>query len=302
MFIKSFVISVIFIMLASCKIEFANSEFASVELKMIPIPGGSFQMGCVRPRGCGSSEMQVIHAKGGSLQGCYSSYFDCEDDEKPVHQVNVKPFFMSATEVTFTQWDACVEAGGCKHKPNDEGWGRSQRPVVNVSWDDAQEYVKWLSKEKGHTYRLPTEAEWEYAARAGSNTKYSFGNNKAELCRYANHADQSVDDDHPYRNESCSDGIGRKTAKVGSYQPNQWGLYDMHGNVVEWTCSIRTKKYNGSESNCINASDASASKIYMILRGGSWSGMADHSRSAGRSSITPDYRDDSAGFRVVRIH
>ena len=98
-------------------------------------------------------------------------------DERPVHRVRIKAFLLGKTEVTFAQWDACVAAGGCRRKPDDEGWGRGNRPVINVSWEDiTEQFIPWLNKTTGKRYRLPTEAEWEYAARAGSESKYSWGN------------------------------------------------------------------------------------------------------------------------------
>ena len=132
-------------------------------LEMVTIPSGRFRMGCVSGR-------------------------DCYDDGKPAHQVHIEqPFAMSKYEVTFAQWDACVLDGGCGgYRPDDEGWGRGNRPVINVSWEHAQLYVNWLSEQTGQAYRLPTEAEWEYAARAWTTTTYSRGNevgrNLANCC------------------------------------------------------------------------------------------------------------------------
>ena len=126
-------------------------------LEMVAIPAGRFRMGCLSDDG-----------------GCF-------DDEKPVREVVIASFALSKHEVTFAQWDACVSGGGCGgHRPGDGGWGRADRPVVNVSWEDAQSYVSWLSRQTGEEYRLPTEAEWEYAARAGTTTKYSWGNEIGE--------------------------------------------------------------------------------------------------------------------------
>ena len=101
-----------------------------------------------------------------------------------------------------------------------------------MSWNDAQAFIAWLSEQTGESCRLPSEAEWEYAARAGTTTKYHFGNSESQLCRYGNHADTSTD--LSWRNETCSDGVSKRTATVGDYQPNSYGLYDMHGNVWEW--------------------------------------------------------------------
>jgi formylglycine-generating enzyme required for sulfatase activity len=122
-------------------------------------------------------------------------------------------FAVGKFEVTFLEWDACVAAGGCSHKPDDNRWGRGKHPVVAVSWDDTKEYVAWLSKKTRQTYRLLTEAEWEYAARGGTSTLFAFGN-------------QVTDKQAQYARG--------KTAEVGSFKPNDIGLYDMHGNAGEW--------------------------------------------------------------------
>ena len=116
-----------------------------------------------------------------------------------------------------------------------------------VSWNDAQAFIAWLAEQTGETYRLPTEAEWEYAARAGSTTKYHFGNSDSQLCRYANHADTITG--YKWRNKSCSDGVGKRTASVGRYQPNSYGLYDMHGNVNEWVQDCWNDSYAGAPSD-----------------------------------------------------
>ncbi|BDI04264.1 SUMF1/EgtB/PvdO family nonheme iron enzyme [Sphaerotilus microaerophilus] len=122
-----------------------------------------------------SCPWMVVLPAGSFMMGSPESEPGRDDDEGPQHRVKVASFAVGQYEVTFRQWDACVGAGGCKHKPGDEGWGRGQRPVINVSWSDAQQYVKWLSGKTGQTYRLPSEAEWEYAARAGTITPYAFG-------------------------------------------------------------------------------------------------------------------------------
>ena len=230
-----------------------------------------------------SFEPETVFIQGGTFQmGCVSGK-NCQDDEKPVHTVSVSSFYMGKTEITFDQWDACVSAGGCSHKPDDEGWGRGNRPVINVSWDDAQEYVAWLSKETEKNYRLPTEAEWEYAARAGSTTKYSFGNNDNQL------------DDYAWYGYEKS---GKQTHPVAEKKSNAYGLYDMHGNVWEWTCSVYKKPYNGSEAKCVNANDSDS--IPRVLRGGSWDHGPSYLRSANRSYDDPDGRYNDDGFRVLR--
>ncbi|WP_295392796.1 formylglycine-generating enzyme family protein [uncultured Thiodictyon sp.] len=118
---------------------------------------------------------------GSFLMGCQPAEKDCFPDEKPAHQVQIPAFEIGKYEVTFDEWDTCVADGGCTQKPGDAGRGRGRRPVINVSWDDAQQYVTWLSRKTGKPYRLPSEAEWEYAARAGTQTAWSFGDDEKAL-------------------------------------------------------------------------------------------------------------------------
>ena len=165
--------------------------------EMVVVPAGTFRMGCVSGR-------------------------NCRDDESPVHLVTIDaPFAVGVYEVTFAEWDRCVRAGGCGgYRPDDEGWGRGKRPVIHVSWKDARAYVAWLSGESGAGYRLLSEAEWEYVARAGSETAYSWGDvigrNRANCYGCGSRWD------------------GKQTAPVGSFAANAFGLHDVHGNVAEW--------------------------------------------------------------------
>ena len=164
------------------------------EPEMVVIPGGRFRMGCVSGR-------------------------DCYDREHPVHEVRVESFELSKYEVTFEEYDRFTTATG-RVRARDEGWGRGRRPVISVSWEDAVAYTRWLSEQTGEQYRLPSEAEWEYAARAGTETAYSWGNeigsNRANCYKCGSQWD------------------GKQTAPVGSFRPNGWGLHDMHGNIFEW--------------------------------------------------------------------
>jgi formylglycine-generating enzyme required for sulfatase activity len=220
--------------------------------EMVVIPAGSFRMG--------------------DIQGGGSS------DEQPVHSVSVGQFAMGKFEVTFAEYDKFAEATGRK-KPSDSGWGRGNRPVINVSWYDATAYTEWLSNQTGKQYRLPTEAEWEYAARAGTETKYWWGNEIGS-------------------NRANCDGCGsqwdnKQTAPVGSFSANQFGLYDTSGNVWEWNCSEYDSKYNGKEKACLNSNE------YRVLRGGSWNFSPRSVRTANRNRSTPGIRLDHYGFRVV---
>ena len=230
-------------------------------LEMVTIAPGSYRMGCVSGR-------------------------HCEDDETPVHRVNIeRPFAMSKHEVTFVQWDACVLGGGCGgYRPDDEGWGRGDRPVINVSWDDAQLYVQWLSEQTGHAYRLPTEAEWEYAARARTTTPYSWGNDIGRNLANCDRCGSQWDD--------------KQTAPVGSFPPNAFGLHDMHGNVWEWVLDCRNDTYSGAPTD--GSAWLSGDCGQRVSRGGSWYHYPGFLRSANRYGIAPGLRYGSNGFRVAR--
>jgi formylglycine-generating enzyme required for sulfatase activity len=179
-------------------------------------------------------------------------------------------------EITFAEWDACVAAGGCRRRPHDAGWGRGGQPVVNVSWQDAQQYVAWLSRRTGKRYRLLTEAEWEYAARAGTDARYWWGN-------------------HAGRGEAnCADcgsrWDGRQAAPVGRFAPNPFGLYDMNGNVSEW---VEDCAHDG-DKDCSHTSNT------RVVRGGAWHGSTRSMRSTSRTTAVLDYFDNRIGFRVAR--
>ena len=230
-------------------------------LEMVTIPAGRLRMGCVSGR-------------------------DCSDNEKPVHRVQFEqPFAMSKHEVTFVQWDACVLDGSCGgYRPDDRGWGRGNRPVINVSWNDAQSYVKWLSEKTGQSYRLPTEAEWEYAARAGTTTAYSWGNDVG-------------------RNLANCEGCGSqwdldRTAPVGSFHSNAFGLHDMHGNVWEWVEDCWNWRYSGAPTD--GSAWRSGDCSNRVSRGGSWDFEPRSLRSANRGRDAPGSRGSYGGFRVAR--
>ena len=202
------------------------------------------------------------------------------DDEGPVHRVSVRqPFAIGKYEVTFAEWDACVSGGGCNgYRPDDRGWGRGNRPVIHVSHKDAKAYTAWLSRKTGHSYRLPSEAEWEYAARAGTTTRFHFGNSISSS--QANYG-----------------GNKGKTVPVGSYPANGFGLHDVHGNVYEWVEDCWHKSYAGapSDTNVWKTGDCSR----RVLRGGSWGNAASYLRAAYRSFTTPTDTSGSGGFRCV---
>ena len=190
-------------------------------------------------------------------------------------------------EVTFAEWDACVTDGGCRRRPYDSGWGRGRQPVINVSWADAQQYSAWLSRKTGKRYRLLTEAEWEYAARAGSHASYWWGND-------AGHGDANCYD--------CGSRWDRRqAAPVGSFAPNPFGLYDMHGNVSEWVEDCYHDRYRDAPNDGRAWTlDCGASTDTRIVRGGAWRSPTHAMRSAGRSAASFNYYDNRIGFRIAR--
>jgi formylglycine-generating enzyme required for sulfatase activity len=196
-----------------------------------------------------------------------------------------RPFAVGRYEVTFAEWDACVADGGCEHKPDDQGWGRDDRPVIKVGWHDAQEYVLWIGRTTGRSYRLLSEAEWEYVARARSGTAYWWG--------------QDVG-----RNNANCDGCGSRwdnaqTAPVGSFEANGFGLHDTAGNVWEWTGDCWRGNYYGAPADG-SAWTTGGNCNRRVLRGGSWNYPPAKVRSPNRFSYYPFDRLISFGFRVAR--
>ena len=196
--------------------------------------------------------------------------------EPPQHKVAVaRRFAVGKYEVTFDEWDACVAAGGCAQNPGDGGWGRGRQPVINVSWDDAQAYLSWLSKETGKPYRLLSDAEWEYAARAGTTTRYPWGDEPG-----TNHANFKG---------SGSQWSGKQASPVGSFHANQFGLHDMIGNLWEWVQDCAYNTLPSESGNCRR-----------VARGGSFVGGPDVVRVTSRSGGVPSHRSAGYGFRVAR--
>jgi formylglycine-generating enzyme required for sulfatase activity len=240
----------------------------------------------------GCPEMVVIPA-GSFRMGSPEGEPGRDEDEGPVHTVTFeRPFAMARHEVTFDQWDACVRDGGCRHKPDDAGWGRGRRPVINVSWKDAKEYVRWLSRKTGQDYRLPSEAEWEYAARAGTESPFFTGS-----CISTDQA--NYDGNYDYGGCGAKTGLYRaKTLPVGSLASNPWGLYDVLGNVWEWTEDCWNDSYQGAPSDGSAWTEGDCSR--RVLRGGSWNFRPALVRSANRFRDVTGGRDYDAGFRPAR--
>lgn len=221
--------------------------------------------------------------------------------EGPQRYVTISaPFAVGVYEVTFEEWDACARGGGCGGLiPDHEGWGRGRRPVINVSWKEARSYAEWLSRETGEDYRLPSEAEWEYVARAGTETARYWGETDAAQCRHANGADAAAVQEYPdWVTASCSDGYSQ-TAPVGSFQPNAFGLYDVLGNVWEWTLDCWNQRYSGAPAD--GSAWESGDCTDRVSRGGGWMNAPGDLRSAMRSRTPLETRHSNAGFRVVRI-
>jgi formylglycine-generating enzyme required for sulfatase activity len=234
-------------------------------------PGETFRDcdGCV--------EMVVVPA--GSFSMGSSSQF-----ENPIHNVRIgKPFAIAKHEVTFEEWDRCVDEGGCKHRPDDRDWGREKRPVINVTWTDAKEFAAWMSQKTGHTYRLPSEAEWEYAARGGVNTPYWWGRDIGT--KQANCRDCKVDNT-------------LQTLPVGSFKANPFGLHDTAGNAAEWVEDCWNDDYRGAPNNG-KAWETGQCRL-RVLRGGAFDSQARYLRSQSRFRYDSDVRFSANGFRIVR--
>lgn len=228
--------------------------------EMVVLPEGEFQMG--------------------SLKG--------ESDELPLRMVRIeKPIAVGKFEVTFSEWDLCALSGECAKGVYDSTYGRGTRPVINVSWEDARNYINWLSGKAGVKYRLLSEAEWEYAARGGSDTEFWWGDSLI--------ADKAV----------CfgcvNNWSSESTALVGQYDTNDYGLYDMAGNVAEWVQDCRHTDYSGAPVSGLSwMAESGGDCRQAVLRGGSWLSRPDEVRSADRAYAQRSYSDPGIGFRVAR--
>ena len=269
-----------------------------VAFDMVPIPGGTFR------RGSPDDEA------------------DRNDDEGPVHEVEIAPFWIGKFEVTWNEYDVWSQRLDMKmqdgeHRPTIPGtdgiarptppytdmtfsMGRDRYPAICMTQHAAKTYCEWLSAVTGHTYRLPTEAEWEYACRAGTTTRYSFGDDAADL------------DDYAWHDGNSEGGY----AVVGQKKPNPWGLFDMHGNVAEWCLDQYAPDYSAFKDGVTKNPLVEPTKLYpRVVRGGSWIDEPTVLRSAARVASAPDWKEqdpqipksiwyhtdaDFVGFRVVR--
>jgi formylglycine-generating enzyme required for sulfatase activity len=270
------------------------SPFAAAQKKRAEVADAS-GMGRVF-RDCPVCPEMVVLPAGEFTMGSPESEKGRNKDEGPQRKVTfAQPFAVGKFEVTFAQWDACVAEGGCAHKPGDETWGRGRRPVINVSWDDARQFVGWLAKKTGKPYRLPTEAEWEYAARGV--TKASDAHAPFSTGATINYKQANYDANFKYGN--APQGLYRqKTLDVGSLPRNAFGLHDMHGNVWEWVEDCYKDSYAGAPTD--GTAVASSACSLRILRGGSWNYYPQLLRSAYRYATAGGIRVEYAGFRVAR--
>ena len=222
---------------------------------------------------CPDCPEMVVVPSGNFMMGSPESEEGRDDDEGPRHLVRIPvSFAVGKFEVTFSEWDACVSDGGCGgYRPEDEGWGRDLRPVIYVDWNDAKRYVSWLSQKTGHVYRLLSEAEWEYVARAGTTTRYHWGDD--------------------YGSDRVADG--GKTELVGRYASNRFGLHDVHGNVFEWVEDCWNGSYAGAPDD--GRAWVSGDCSHRVARGGSWYDLPGDLRGG----FGAEFRD-VIGFRVVR--
>jgi formylglycine-generating enzyme required for sulfatase activity/energy-coupling factor transporter ATP-binding protein EcfA2 len=227
--------------------------------EMVPVQAGTFQMGDVEKLG--------------------------DAWRNPVHPVTIKPFSMGTYEVTFDEYDAFAIATG-RRLPEDQGWGRGKRPVINVSWDDAKAYAAWLSNETGNRYRLPTESEWEYAARYGSRQEVWAGTSE----------ESHLEEFAVFFNNS-----GNRTAEVGTKQANGYGLHDLSGNVWEWgeDCMHGTYDHAPQDGSAwLEQNEGDCGR--RVIRGGSWGSGPGSLRASIRDGLSADFRDNIIGFRLVQ--
>jgi formylglycine-generating enzyme required for sulfatase activity len=237
-------------------------------------------------------EMVVVPA-GSFTMGSPKNEEGRSNNEDPQHKVTIRAAFaVGRFAVTFAEWDACVAAGGCMHKPEDVGWGRGKRPVINVSWDDTKAYVEWLSKTTGKTYRLLSEAEREYVTRAGTTTPFWLGSTISP-------SQGNYDGNYTYGGGAKGE-YRHKTMPVDSFEPNPWRLYQVHGNVWEWVEDCWHANYQGAPADGSAWVTSCTEGSRRVLRGGSWYDYPQFLRAANRLGYTTGYRLFYSGFRLAR--
>jgi formylglycine-generating enzyme required for sulfatase activity len=263
-------------------------------------------------RDCADCPEMVVIPAGEFVMGSPPDEPGRKDHEGPQQRVHVDAVAVGRFEVTWAQWQACMRAGGCGGDASPAQGRGDDHPVVRVNWDDAQAYVQWLARATGAPYRLLTEAEWEYAARASTTGVRWWGASDAATCDFANVADPQMQaryaDQVKWPVFDCDDGAV-ETAPVGRYAPNPWGLHDLFGNVMEWVEDCYAERRaaptnDASGGNGASAADAagraSSGCERRVARGGSWVSGPRSVRAASREWATPRVRSGSVGLRVAR--
>jgi formylglycine-generating enzyme required for sulfatase activity len=245
---------------------------------------------------CSECPEMVSLPTGTASLGAGDNEAGAKPNEKPQRPVTFANMFsIAVTEVTFDEYDACVRAGGCASQPSDNDWGRGNRPVINVTWEEAQAYASWLSSKTGQSYALPTEAQWEYAARAGDSTPL-IGGSAAALCAFANGA--SKESGLQWANAACTDPAADRTLPTAMLSANKFGVKDMIGNVAEWTQDCNTLNLRDAPTD--GSADARGSCNQRVVRGGSWFSGPNDLRYAARLMQRRGDSNDFTGFRVIR--
>ena len=241
-------------------------------------PGDTFQE-------CTNCPVMMVVPAGSFTMGTPASVLGHYDWETPQHRVTIaQQFAVGRFEVTFDEWDACVAGGGCNdYAPPDEGWGRGRRPVINMSWNDIKAYVGWLAQETGKPYRLLSEAKYEYATRAGTTTPYPWGN--------------AIGKNNANCNGCGSEWDNKETAPVGSFPANGFGLYDMVGNVEEWTEDCWHERCYGAPTD--GSAWTSGDCKTRVVRGGGWKIYWGNDFSADRGGEHPDLRSNEVASGLL---
>jgi formylglycine-generating enzyme required for sulfatase activity len=245
---------------------------------------------------CSNCPEMVVVPAGTFTMGSPVSEQGALQSQVPQHKVTfANPFAVGEFALTFDEWDACVGGGGCNgYRPVDEGWGRGRHPVINVSWDDAKAYVAWLSKKTGKSYRLLSEAEREYVTRAGTTTPFWWGSSiSTNQANYNGYSTYGNGVNGEYR---------ARTVPVDSFAPNPWGLYQVHGNVYDWTEDCYHGGYKGAPDNgdAWTTDRTNGDCSFRVIRGGSLASDPEHLRAAGRDWVPAGDRENHVGFRVGR--
>jgi formylglycine-generating enzyme required for sulfatase activity len=241
---------------------------------------------------CESCPEMVVVPAGEFIMGAPETEHSSDASERPQRRVGfANRFAVGRFAVTFAEWDACVAHGGCKnYRPSDRGWGRGRQPVINLWWEDARAYVAWISERTGRQYRLLSEAEREYVTRAGTTTPFWWGDSiSTEQANYDGHFTYGCGRKGAFR---------QRTVRVDSFDPNPWGLYQVHGNVYEWVEDCWNPAYDGAPTN--GSAWVTGNCERRVMRGGSWQFAPWHLRSASRGAVATAADFRVVGFRVGR--